>query len=227
MTDPLPQDPNELFDVVDERGRPTGVVKRRADVHRDGDWHRAVHVWIIGLDDGEPFILFQHRAAGKDTWPGKLTVTVGGHLGAGESVTDAMREIEEEIGIVPDLDGLYHLGTRFCVSDTMPGWIDREVLEIFLLRDDRPLHAYAPAVAEVSGLARFPLDPLLALFNGDRERAPATLLEAASGAITAADIPLADFIPVTDDYFARVAEAARAALRGDQDVLLKPGPFAS
>ena len=30
-------DPNELFDVYRSDGTPTGVVKRRADVHRDGD----------------------------------------------------------------------------------------------------------------------------------------------------------------------------------------------
>ena len=78
MSDLLPQDPDELFDVVDERGQPTGVVKRRADVHRDGDWHRAVHVWIVGLDADEPFILFQRRSPGKDTWPGKLDATAAG-----------------------------------------------------------------------------------------------------------------------------------------------------
>jgi len=223
VSDLLPQDPDELFDVVDERGQPTGVVKRRADVHRDGDWHRAVHVWIVGLDADEPFILFQRRSPGKDTWPGKLDATAAGHLRAGESVTDAMREVEEELGIVPDLDALRHIGTRFCVSDTMAKWIDREVLEIYLLRDDRSLRAYSPAVAEVAGLAHFALNPLLALFNGTGDHAPATVLDAATGTISMVDVPLDDFIPVTDDYFARVAQAARATLRGDQDVLLEPG----
>lgn len=31
------QDPDELFDGITENRLPTGVVKRRADVHRDGD----------------------------------------------------------------------------------------------------------------------------------------------------------------------------------------------
>jgi isopentenyldiphosphate isomerase len=225
LTASVPQDLDELFDVVDERGRPTGVVKRRADVHRDGDWHRAVHVWIIGLEGDEPFILFQRRSSGKDTWPDKLSVTVGGHLGAGETVTDAMREIEEELGIAPNLTGLQHIGTRVAVGERGPDWIDRELLEVFLLRDDRPLNAYAPAAAEVAALARFPLDPLLALFAGQRESGPATLLDAATGAIFPADLPLADFIPVTDEYFARAARAARAALRGDHAVGLEPLPF--
>ncbi len=220
ITNPLPQDPDELFDVVDERGRPTGETRRRADVHRDGDWHRAVHVWIIGFDGDEPFILFQRRSGGKDTWPDMLDATAAGHLRAGESVAGALREIEEELGIVPDLTALRHVGTRACVSAPQPDRIDRELQEVFLLRDDRPLDAYAPAVAEVAALARFPLDPLLALFAVDRDHAPATLLDAATGTTTNTDVPLAAFIPTTDNYFARVAIAARAALRGEAHVAL-------
>ncbi len=221
----LAQDPDELFDVVDERGQPTGVVKRRADVHRDGDWHRAVHVWIVGVDGSEPFILFQRRSSDKDTWPDMLDATAAGHLRAGESVAGALREIEEELGIVPDLSALRHVGTRACVSAPQHDRIDRELQEVFLLRDDRPLDAYAPAVAEVAALARFPLDPLLALFAGDRDHASATLLDAATGVISTSDIPLTDFIPVTDAYFARVATVARTAVRGDQDVSLESGSF--
>jgi hypothetical protein len=33
-----------LFDILDSDGRPTGVTKRRGDVHRDGDWHGALHI---------------------------------------------------------------------------------------------------------------------------------------------------------------------------------------
>ncbi len=218
----LPQDPDELFDVVDERGRPTGIVKRRADVHRDGDWQRAVHVWIVGIDAGQPFILFQRRASGKETWPDKLDATAAGHLGAGESATDALREIEEELGIAPDLSAVRHIGTRLAVSDGMPGWLDREVLEIFLLHDDRPLQTYAPNTAEVGALARFPLEPLLALFAGQRDTAPATLLDAATCAISTGEIARSDFIPVADAYFARVTRAAGALLRGDHAVTLDP-----
>src|SRR5665648_925233 len=71
------QDPDELFDVITEDGAPTGIVKRRADVHRDGDWHRAIHVWVYGVEDSVPFLLFNLRGRHKDTWPGLLDVTVG------------------------------------------------------------------------------------------------------------------------------------------------------
>lgn len=37
----------ELFDICDENGVPTGHVKERTMVHRDGDFHRTVHMWVI------------------------------------------------------------------------------------------------------------------------------------------------------------------------------------
>ena len=37
----------EEFDVLDAKGRPTGRAKARSAVHRDGDWHAAVHVWVL------------------------------------------------------------------------------------------------------------------------------------------------------------------------------------
>ncbi|HYP61526.1 MAG TPA: hypothetical protein VEQ36_13940, partial [Thermomicrobiales bacterium] len=75
------QDPNELFDVVTWDGKPTGIQKRRADVHRDGDWHQAIHVWVMGRDHDGEFLILQRRSMAKDTSPGMLDPTVGGHLG--------------------------------------------------------------------------------------------------------------------------------------------------
>src|SRR3954453_8946438 len=108
--DGIAQDPSELFDVVRADGKPTGEVKRRADVHRDGDWHRSVHVWIAGRDDRGRFFLVQRRSAQKDTWPLRFDATVGGHYRHGESLADALREVEEEIGIAATEQDLRRLG---------------------------------------------------------------------------------------------------------------------
>ena len=37
----------EFFDVLDEEGSKTGKIKPREELHRDGDWHKSVHVWIV------------------------------------------------------------------------------------------------------------------------------------------------------------------------------------
>ena len=55
----------ELLDVLNAAGLPTGEAKARALVHRDGDLHRTLHVWIVKDDRN---VLLQRRAATKDPW---------------------------------------------------------------------------------------------------------------------------------------------------------------
>ncbi len=94
---------DELLDVVDENDRPTGIRKSKRAIHRDGDFHRAAHMWIYS-DRGE--ILFQLRSNTKDIFPGLWDIT-GGHVGAGESYLEtAVRELEEELGVSVSPDKL-------------------------------------------------------------------------------------------------------------------------
>jgi isopentenyldiphosphate isomerase len=55
-----------------------GYAKARSAVHRDGDWHRAVHVWILCLETGQ--LVLQRRAAAKDAWAGLLDISTAGNL---------------------------------------------------------------------------------------------------------------------------------------------------
>ena len=160
-------DPNELFDVCDSLGRPLGMRKRRADVHRDGDWHRSLHCWVVGQQtDGTPYVVFQRRSEAKDTSPGKLDATVGGHLAAGESVEEALREAQEEIGHSLSMDELLPLGVRQAALDVEPGVRDYEVQYVFLHQTNLPLNAFAPNPAEVAALVEIPIPAGLSLFTG-------------------------------------------------------------
>ena len=98
---------DEVSDVVTAEGRDTGRRNLRVDVHRDGDWHVSVHLWIVTPDHR---VLLQRRAAGKENHPGLWDVSVAGHLAAGERATDAaMRECREEIGLTIGADELRYL----------------------------------------------------------------------------------------------------------------------
>src|SRR5680860_203877 len=193
------QDPDELFDVVHENGSPTGVVKRRADVHRDGDWHRAIHVWVYGANDLGPFLRMNLRGGHKDTWPGMLDVTVGGHLSAGETVEQAFREIEEEIGVEADPSRLRFLETRPAYGE-----IERELQDVFLYRDDRPLDEYRPNPAELVGLLKISLADAQAMFTNATSAVEATLLRAVDLIVVPLTITSRDLIPVRDKYYERV-----------------------
>jgi isopentenyldiphosphate isomerase len=214
------QDPDELFDVVDVRGNPTGEVKRRADVHRDGDWHRAIHIWIVSDIGGVGSILMQRRSLAKDTWPGALDVTVGGHLGAGEDLGDAYREIEEEIGIAIDPADLRFIGRRIAVNDANDRYIDRELQDTFIVRDDRRLTAYAPNPHELSGLVRIPLDPLLDLLAYDIDVIEAEEWTLEGDVVRAVLLGREDFHETPDNYLYRLAIAAANHLRGDRHVAI-------
>nr|GMD97423.1 nudix hydrolase 3-like [Ipomoea batatas] len=73
----------EYLDVLTKTGEKTGISKPRGDVHRDGDYHRAVNVWIYAESTQE--LLLQCRADCKDSWPGRWDASSAGHISAGDS----------------------------------------------------------------------------------------------------------------------------------------------
>jgi isopentenyldiphosphate isomerase len=131
----------ELIDILDAQGNKTGRVKPKAEVHRDGDWHRAVHVWILGPGDQ---VLLQRRSKNKENNPGKWDVSVAGHLSAGEgSVQAALREIKEEIGLIlasNDLSYQFTVTEEQILNDGR--YIDREFHDVYFARkaDDVAVH---------------------------------------------------------------------------------------
>jgi len=155
------QDLDEPFDVLDENGEPTGKRKPRREVHRDGDWHRAVHVWILGAENR---VLLQRRSLLKDLAPGRLDVTVGGHLRAGEAWPSALREAEEEIGHGLDVAEVRHLGTVRS-ERIYDAAIDREFQEVLAARVEQPLSHYRLAGDEVDALYELPLARAILLWR--------------------------------------------------------------
>jgi isopentenyldiphosphate isomerase len=128
---------DEILDVFDERGWHIGT-KRRGDVHRDGDWHLAFHLWVVTPTG----VLLQRRAASKESWPGYLDASAAGHLIAGEAVRDGLREVEEELGAAYAFDDLESLGVHRVADAERSGFVNRELQHVFAVRDDRALDAW-------------------------------------------------------------------------------------
>ena len=138
----------ELIDVLDTAGAPAGQRKPKSDVHRDGDWHRAVHVWII-RSDGR--LLLQRRSVRKENNPGLWDVSAAGHISAGESaVESAIREVEEELGLRLEPAELRHVATLTESSVLNAGtYIDNEFHEIFVVYRDVDLRDLTLQESEV------------------------------------------------------------------------------
>ncbi|HJQ30228.1 MAG TPA: NUDIX domain-containing protein [Rubrobacter sp.] len=198
-----------MLDILDESGRPTGEVVSKGEAHRLGLWHRCFHCWICGSDSAGSYLLFQRRAATKDTWPGYLDVTAAGHLAAGEKTIDGLREVEEELGLRVEPERLVPLGTRR-VEQEILGGRDREFHEVFLLSDDTLPEDLRLQKEEVEAVYRLDLDDVEALYGTGS--APAR--EYAEGGDSATRIHLDEFVPQDEGYLRRVAGAARRLLSG-------------
>lgn len=91
------------YDVVDENDQIIGAQDREI-IHQQGLIHREVHVWFI---TPQREVIFQKRALNKDTFPGLLDATVGGHVERGQSYEEAaLQETEEETGLKLSLEDL-------------------------------------------------------------------------------------------------------------------------
>ena len=207
---------SERFDIFDETMRRIGV-KARDAVHRDGDWHQVFHCWVVGVDaDGSQFVILQRRAADKDMYPGKLDISAAGHLEAGESVQDGVREIEEELGLSVRFDDLVPLGIRLGVA-RFRDMLDYQICHVFLHRCDQPLHDYCYQKDEIAGLLQLPLDDGIALLSGDLAQLSVAAAGFASERIT---ISGADFIPSHDNYALKALVLARRYFRGEKHLLI-------
>jgi isopentenyldiphosphate isomerase len=138
----------ELIDVLDADGRFIGVTKSKVEVHRDGDWHRAAHVWIVSGTR----VLLQRRAYVKENYPGIWDVSAAGHLSAGETSVDAaVRETFEELGLRIDREELQPIGTtrESCLLNDGT-YVDHELHDIFIVRREVDLAALVLDPAEVA-----------------------------------------------------------------------------
>lgn len=206
----------ELLDIYDDNLNHIGV-KARPDVHRDGDWHCVFHCWVIYRDDtGQDWVIVQKRAANKVTFPNYLDVSAAGHYEAGETISDGVRELQEELGLRVAFDQLIPAGRRVstAVYDEL---IDREVADVFLHICDHPLQDYAYQKEELAGLVAINVADGLAMFTGDCEviQAPAVGL-----GVKTISVSPADFIPVPDHYFHKVLVLARRCLDGEKHLLI-------
>jgi len=86
----------ELWDVLDENRNPTGRLHRRGDPLPEGDYHLTVHIWMQRADGK---FLLTKRSPNK-TFPLMWETTAGSAIAGDDSLTAALREVNEETGLV-------------------------------------------------------------------------------------------------------------------------------
>lgn len=164
MVKPMSQNPDELFDVVDENDAPVRREKR-AVVHREHLLHRAVHILVFN-SQGE--IYGQRRSMTKDSCPGAWTTSCSGHVDAGETYDiAAVRELGEELGVaIPNAGAMQLLFKHAACRET--GW---EFIQVYRLVWDGPITPDPDEVMEGRWIAPEALTRWMA--ESPREFAPA------------------------------------------------------
>lgn len=133
----IQDDPNELFDLIDERDQIIGQV-RRGDAHRDPSlMHRSVQILIF---DRHGRVLLQRRAQSKDLFPGYFCASASGHVGSGEDYAQtAAREVQEELGIA--------LPLTFAGKTLVRSAQETEMTAVFVARSDGPFRFHPTETA--------------------------------------------------------------------------------
>lgn len=201
----------EFFDIYDDNQRKMGTASRD-EVHAKGYLHHSFHCWIVRDTPEGRKVLFQQRQNTKDTFPGYYDITAAGHLSAGETVADAVRELEEELGVSLTLEQLTPLGTSdYEARGTAGGkaFIDRETCFIFGCSLDLPLSAYRLQAEELLGLYEADLTEALLLVKGETKSLQATGISATQEGSPEArtfdcTLSLQQFVPHSRDYYHRV-----------------------
>ncbi len=105
-------EPMELFDILNNDGSLSGLVRERGVTHREGSLHATSHVWVVRPNEKSGYdVLLQKRSACKDSNPGSYDISSAGHVAAGdEYLPSAVRELDEELGIKAGPEELHYVG---------------------------------------------------------------------------------------------------------------------
>lgn len=213
----------EFFEITDHLGRSSGKIKKREEVHRDGDWHRSSHLHLIHPDHR---IIFQQRSDRKDVCPGLVDVAVGGHHSPGESAREAIqREALEELGMdINHYPGelIPIRGYRVAAHEfTEKNIIDHELQNISFFLSDIRIEQLSLQQEEIVAVMEFHMQDILDLFSDQlKQIMNLSGLTFDQNSRTVSYIKpwtKDDFIPSADQYFGKAAFIAQHILQGERN----------
>ena len=154
----------EMIKVIDKERNALGLKSREA-VHLNGDWHETFQCWFIERVKNSYYIYLQLRSASKKDFPLMYDITAAGHLLAGESEEDGVREIQEELGIQVSIGQLTFLDA-IPNSIKLSDFIDNEISLVYLYEVKAPLK-FTFVDEEVEGIVRMKLNDFEQLCNSE------------------------------------------------------------
>ncbi len=158
----------KILSIVDDNDKVIGQATRK-EIHEKGLLHREIHVWFV-TPEGE--MIFQHRAKDKDTYPDMLDATVGGHVEiGGDYEKTALKEMEEETGVVGDPKDLHFLAKfKKHSEDDVTKTINNTVRAQYAYVYRKPIGDLKVEKGKSLGFEAWPIDKLPNLSEEDRKK---------------------------------------------------------
>lgn len=120
----------ELWDLYNDKREPLGkTCLRGAEIH-PGEYHLVVEIWVV---DGKGKVLLTRRHPDK-THPNQWECTIGAVVAGEDSMTGALRELGEEIGIIAAPSELCFIGSVVSKRYILDSYILTKEIEISQLR---------------------------------------------------------------------------------------------
>ncbi len=153
---------DEIIDILNED---LTVFKTclKSEAHTYGHLHASVHIWFYTLDGK---VLLQKRSSNKIAFPNLWDVSVAGHISSGENeINSAIREVEEEIGLLVSESDLMKIGVFKEQFEHTNDFIDNEIHHVYFCKLPCTIDLLSIQVEEVSALKLISIEDFIELRN--------------------------------------------------------------
>jgi len=157
-----------ILEIIDENDKVVGK-ETRHEIHKNGLLHREIHVWLY---NGEGELFFQKRANDKDTFPGLLDASVGGHVEVGDSYEEtAVKEIKEETGLeIKSKDLKLIAKIRQVAEDKITNTVNNSIKYIYACRYDGPVGKLRVEKGKATGFEIVKINSLFKMTDTEKLR---------------------------------------------------------
>lgn len=155
---------NEYIDTYNENHNFIARFEK-IKAHQLGLWHDVVGALIFNPNENTVFFQLKNHKHNNVNDTDLLEITAGGHLQAGESLQDSVREIKEETGLIVDFNDMIQSGIRKC--DTDNNMVIREFQYYYILPLNVDIEDFTVDNDEVIGFVKININEALDIVNSN------------------------------------------------------------
>ena len=159
----------EMLDIFDQDHNYLGTCEKK-EVHARGLWHQVFGCLFIDSELNKVYLQYKSSGHNDVAALNKIDISVGGHLSAGETIEDGIREIKEESGLIIEYKDLIPVGMRLIDKFINENYIIREFSYLHILDTKYDLNTLKSQDGEVLYFIEFDIDELISYFTSDREK---------------------------------------------------------